>query len=241
MAVIRGIRSEFIKLHHTAFLWIHALIPVLGAALFLLYFALYYKIETDVKMALVLELTSVVFPIIISVVCGMMITLEEKAGNFQGMLSNQNGRAITYLNKLLTAILLGGLSVGLLVILTLCGSTILSLVQLPVRLFTYAALGMFLGVIPLYIIHMFLSVQWGLSVSVFVGVVESLLAVMFSNVNTGIWPFIPCAWSVKIIQNTLSIVNISGMELTIVTALSMIFLLLSFIWFQKWEGRKSFE
>jgi len=79
MPILRGIRSEFIKLRHTAVLWIHILIPVLGAAVFLLYFALYPQVEDSSKMAFVLELTAIVFPVVISVICGMMAALEEKA------------------------------------------------------------------------------------------------------------------------------------------------------------------
>jgi ABC-2 type transport system permease protein len=241
MTVVRGIRSEFIKLRHTAVLWLHFLIPVLGAIIFLLYFALYRNTENMNKMVLVLELTAVVFPIIVSVVCGMMGALEEKAGHFQGMMMSPAGRVMPYLNKLLAAVLLGGISTVLLAGFTVVGSTVFSLAQLSGRVFWGAALAMFLGTIPLYIIHTFLSIQWGLSASVFVGIAESLLAVMFSNVDTVIWPFLPCAWGVKFLQNTLFAVPMPITETGIVIALSAILLILSFVWFGRWEDRKSFE
>lgn len=241
MVIFRGIYSELIKLRHTAVLWLHALIPVLGSAVFLLYFARYRQIKTGTKMALVLELTAVVFPIVVSVICGMMGELEEKTGHFQVMMSNQTGRVMPYLNKLLTAVLLGGFAMALLILVTVTGSTAFSLVQLPYKMFADAALSVLLGTIPLYIIHMFLSIQWGLGASVFVGVAESLLAVMFSNVNTAIWPFIPCSWGIKMLKNTLYAVPASIGDAGIITALSTAFLILSFVWFQRWEGRKSSE
>lgn len=249
MPVLRGVRAEFIKLRHTAVLWLHILIPVVGAGVFLLYFSLYPQVEDSSKLGLVLQLTAVVFPIVIGVVCGMMAALEERAAGFQGMMSNKDGRVIAYVNKLLTAILLGGLSTVLLVAIVMAGSSIFSLTQLSYSAFGLATLGMFLGSMPLYTIHLFLSVKWGLGASVFIGVVESLLSIMFSNVDVAIWPFFPCAWGVKILQNILHAIPTSlwmifdriGVELLIITVLSVAFLLLSFAWFQRWEGRKSFE
>jgi len=248
MSLLRSIRSEFIKLRHTAILWFHILIPVIGSMVFLLYFALYPQVEDNSKMSLVLELTAVVFPVIISVVCGMMAALEEKS-SFQGMMSNKDGRTISYLSKLFTAIFLGGFSTVVLIGMTMSGSSIFSLAQLPSRTFVLGSLGMFIGSVPLYTIHSFLSIKWGLGCSVFIGVVECLLAIMFSNVNAVIWPFVPCTWGVKILQNIIYSASISagliiekmGVAIIIIIVLSVAFLLLSFVWFQKWEGRKSFE
>lgn len=240
MSVLRGIRSEFIKLRHTS--WLHIFIPMIGAAVFLLYFALYPQVEGSSKMAFVLELTAIIFSIVISVVCGMMAAMEEKAAGFQVMISNKDGRIIPYLNKLLTAVLLGGFSTVLLAGITLFGSSILSLAQLSYREFALAALGMFAGSIPLYVIHMFLSMKWGLGGSVFVGVIGSLLSIMFSNVDVAIWSFIPFTWGIKILQNIIHAETTSrGIELPIVFGISAIILFFSFIWFQRWEGRKSFE
>lgn len=248
MSLLRNIRAEFIKLRHTAVLWIHILIPIIGSMVFLLYFALYPQVEDNSKMSLVMELTAVVFPIIISVVCGMMAALEEKT-SFQGVMCNKDGRTISYLSKMLTAIILGGFSTVVLMGITMSGSSIFSLAQIPYGTFALAALGMLIGSMPLYIIHSFISTKWGLGCSVFIGVVECLLAIMFSNVDAAIWPFVPCAWGVKILQNifysasasTWLIIEKMRLEIIIIIVLSVAFLLMSFVWFQKWEGRKSFE
>ena len=242
MPILRGIRSEFIKLRHAAVLWIHILIPVLGAAVFLLYFALYPQVEDSSKMAFVLELTAIVFPVVISVICGMMAALEEKAAGFQGMLSNKDGRTISYLNKLAAAIILGGISTALLVGITFFGISFFSSAQVSYGKFALAALGMFAGSVPLYMIQMCLSIKWGLGGSVFVGVIGSLLSIMFSNVDAAIWPFIPFTWGIRILQNIIHTTTIStGIELSIVIGVSAIILFLSLVWFQRWEGRKSSE
>ena len=249
MAILRGIRSEFIKLHHTSILWLHLLIPLLGAAVFTLYFSLYPTIANEQKMALVLELTATVFPIVISVICGMMATLEEKAAGFQAMLSDRNGRVIPYFNKLATAVLLGVTATTMLISMTLLGLSLISLDQVAYDRFVIAAMGMFIGSIPLYIIQMFLSIKWGLGSSVFVGIIGSLVSIMFSNVETASWVYIPFAWGMKIMQNLiklnpLSINSFEGKfisELGIITIFSFIFLFVSFVWFQRWEQRKSFE
>ena len=241
MSIIRGVRSELLKLCHTAVLWLHVMIPVIGAAVFLLYFALYQNTENIKKAALVLELTAVVFPIIVGMVCGMMSSLEERAGHFQTMMMSPAGRVIPYLNKLFAAISLGGTSTLLLVGLIAAGSNAFSLEHISWEVLFLSAFGMFLGTIPLYVIHMFLSIGWGLGISVFVGVAESMLAVMFSNVDIVTWPFIPCAWGVMFLRNTLFSVTMTMSEIIPIIVLSLVFLLLSFAWFGRWDGRKSAE
>ena len=71
MPILRGVRSEILKLRHTAVLWMHLLLPVFGSAVFLLYFTLYPQEENIRKIFLILELTAIVFPVIISLVCGI--------------------------------------------------------------------------------------------------------------------------------------------------------------------------
>ena len=249
MAILRGVQSECIKLRHTAISWLHLIIPLVGAAVFSLYFLIYSQVTNDQKMALVLELTASIFPIIISVICGMMVNLEEKAGNFQVMLSNKNGRIIPYFSKLITAVMLGGIATTLLVSFTLLGLTLISTDPVPYGKIVFATLGMYLGSIPLYVIYMFISIKWGLGSSVFVGVIGCLVSIMFSNVNVGTWVIIPFAWGVKILQNFIHITPISLSsfsdkfigELGIIVIITLLLLLLSFLWFHKWEGRKTFE
>ena len=244
MAIIRGIHSEFIKLRHTAILWLHLFIPLIGAMVFTFYFIFYPQVTGNQKLSLVLELTAAIFPIVISVVCGMMATLEEKAAGFQVMLSDKNGRVIPYFNKLLTAIILGALAMIVLVSLIGLSLYFTTSNQVAYPRLILGAVGMFIGAIPLYFIQMFLSIRWGLSSSVFVGVIGSLLAIMFSNVDVASWVFIPFAWSMKTMQHLIQVIPLSakfGGELGIIATISLIFLLFSFIWFQRWEGRKSFE
>ncbi len=237
----RGIRSELIKYRRSAILWLHLTLPALGAGIFLLYLALYPHTETIGKMALILELTALALPILVAVVCGMAAMLEEKTDQFQTMMMHSTGRARSYLSKLLTLVLLGALSTMLLIGSILGGSIIFSLTRLVGKIFWQAGAFLFLGTIPLYFIHLFLSLKWGLGASVLVGMAESLLVLMFSNAETFTWPFLPCTWAVKFINVRLFAIPVSKAQVVTIVANFIIYLLLSLVWFRRWEGRKSFE
>ena len=87
MKTIAMVRAELVKLRHTSYWYIHTIIPILGAALFVLYFTLYKNVDEYQRLSFILELTAMIFPLMIGVIVGLIILQEEKASHFQIMLS----------------------------------------------------------------------------------------------------------------------------------------------------------
>ena len=85
---------------------IHGIIPVIGAALFVFYFVFYRSVDGAEKLKLIMELTAMVFPLLISVIVGLNISQEEKSAHFQTLLAVPNRKAV-FLAKLLALFLSG--------------------------------------------------------------------------------------------------------------------------------------
>ena len=106
-----------------------------------------------------------------------------------------------------------------------------------------AAAGMVFCNLIIYILHLFLSFKFGLGLSLFWGVFESLQCILYSNIELkGVARYIPFAWSMNWVQDILSrqIFNY-GTEKIWIAALTTGGLLLTLLWFSHWEGRKNYE
>ena len=106
-----------------------------------------------------------------------------------------------------------------------------------------AAAGMAFCNFIIYILHLFLSFKFGLGLSLFWGVFESLQCILYSNIELkGVARYIPFAWSMNWVQDILSrqIFNY-GTEKIWIAALTTGGLLLTLLWFSHWEGRKNYE
>ena len=101
------INSEFIKVKHTSYWKLHIFLPVIGALLYIAYFAIYSTVPVLNKENFLLELTATVFPLVISIVTGLNSSLEERASHFQCILSSK--KRISIWNGKLTFLILTGL------------------------------------------------------------------------------------------------------------------------------------
>ena len=90
MGFIYALRSEQEKTKHTSYWAIHFCVPVMGALIFLAYYSLYASTADSKKLKMILEITTTVFPLLISVIVGLNVTLEEKASHFQTLLAVPN-------------------------------------------------------------------------------------------------------------------------------------------------------
>ena len=71
MGIIALVRADFLKQRHTSYWGIHTVIPIAVAILFVFYFLLYQNADELNKLRLLLELTSLVFPLLIRVIGGL--------------------------------------------------------------------------------------------------------------------------------------------------------------------------
>ncbi|MFZ2264173.1 MAG: hypothetical protein WAV63_10880, partial [Trichococcus flocculiformis] len=103
----------------------------------------------------------------------------------------------------------------------------------------------------LYILHLFLSFRFSKSVSIGVGIAESLVAALFlTGMGDGRWPFLPSSWSIRFIgsllmkyQNTGSILLDQDLKLGIIISIVLTFLsfTIMLVWFKNWEGSRTEE
>lgn len=73
-------------------------VPVMGALLFLAYYSQYASTEDSKKLKMILEITTTFFPLLISVIVGLNVALEEKASHFQTLLAVPNRHKICLQN-----------------------------------------------------------------------------------------------------------------------------------------------
>ena len=90
MGFIYALRSEQEKTKHTSFWAIHFCVPVMGALLFLAYYSQYASTADSKKLKMILEITTTFFPVLISVIVGLNVALEEKASHFQTLIAVPN-------------------------------------------------------------------------------------------------------------------------------------------------------
>ena len=192
IALLRCIKSDFYKLRHTSIPWIHLLIPLAGAFMFLAYYRL-SSWDTVKKISGYLEVLAIAFPLLIGIISGIVIEQEEQAGNFQTLLCSTKSKCTTYLSKLIILLLLGSFSITLAV-----GVFALGFHVLPYLFYLKAGVALIIGNIFLYILHVFISLQFGKGASAGLGVAGSLIsALMLTGLGDYIWYFVPWAWSVR--------------------------------------------
>ena len=240
MNFIYAVRSEWEKTKHTPFWAIHFCVPVIGAMLFLIYYRLYGSTADSKKFKMISELTATVFPLLISVIVGLNISLEEKASHFQTLFAIPN-RYKSILAKLTYLYGSGIFALAFLFLLFVIGIHLLGIADtVPHGMLIDAAVGIAFCNLIIYLLHLFLSLRFGLGLSLFWGVFESLQCILYSNIKLkGITRYIPFSWSITWIQDILNRqFRGYGTEKIWITALTAVGLFLILLWFSHWEGRK---
>lgn len=243
---IRCIRSDCYKFKHTSMLWIHILIPLILSCLFLAYYSVSPWNSTS-KISAFLEAIGVGFPLIIGLISSKAVEQEGQAGSFQGMLCTIKSRALVYTSKLILLILMGTFSVILAIGVFACGFKTVSF-----GVYLKAAGILTAGSIFIYILHLFISLQYGRGASIGLGIGESLIAALaLTGLGDGRWYYIPCTWGARLCDYLVYVLEnpsttaIANREiekgLLIVLFASCVAFGASVIWFRKWEGRKSYD
>lgn len=243
MRLTYAVRSELIKMKHTPFRVIHLCLPVMGSLLFVIYYLLYSSTTDYKKLKMILELTATIFPLLISVIISLNVTLEEKASHFQTLLAVPNRHKIL-LAKLACLYDAGIIALSFLFLLFTLGIQLIGIAD-SVQLVTLikAVAGIAFCNLIIYILHLFLSFKFGLGLSLFWGVFESLQCILYSNIELkGIAWYIPFAWSMNWVRDSLNNqLFIHKIEWVWIAALTTGALLLALLWFSHWEGRKNYE
>lgn len=242
------IRSDFYKIKHTWLPWVYVMVPLLYV---LLIYAAYLftgmsRLSKEDITKSYLEILGAAFPVVIGFITAKVIDMEAEAGHFQIMLTGVSSRVKSYLGKLLSLILCALFSVMLTQIFFAVCFRNHSMYELFIELLLIMA-----GCLPLYLIHIWVSLQFGGGASIGLGVLETLSAFLFmSNIGDAIWYYFPASWSSRLcvsylLRNTVPDKTFFSGEFIkwSVTAIPIVLILLtgSLIWFYFWDGRTSIE
>lgn len=249
MQMLRLIHSDFIKIRKTSLLWIHVIVPLLGILLFFSY-ALLRHADADTIMKPYIEVLGITYPFLTALICSFIADQEAEAGNFKELLGTCYGRTKCMSSKLLLVFILGLFSV----VLTVYGLEGLFIIWGKgagdiFRYLSFVIFLLFVTQIVLYLLHMFLSFQFGKGASIAAGIAEILIsALMLTGLGDRIWQFIPFSYGVRITGIYLCIyengdkskIMLAQWNQGIIYGLSIIILsfLLFFLWFSRFEGRK---
>lgn len=245
----RLLKADIMKLKSTQMLWIHFYIPILGLIIFLSYYS-FSSWDSFNKVLAYLQALGITFPIVIGIITSMVVEQEAMAGDFQNILTNNGMKSLPLISKCILFISLGFLATLLSLIGFYMGFSFIDTNIFPITIYLAIAL-IFLGSsIFEYTLHFFLSFRFSKSISIGVGIVESLVAALFlTGMGDGRWPFFASSWSSRFISYLLikyeSINNyidpllnpgiVIAITATIISFIAMI------IWFTKWEGARSEE
>lgn len=247
--LFRYLRGERLKMKHTILPGFHAAVPLLGILLFLLYYrGTAYSRQSELSGYIMVLTTA--FPLIISIVCVLSVSMEEK-NHFQVFL----GTAVKKRNAFLAKwFILSGMGLGA-VILAVFGfmagySFILGKDKFDFGLCSAVSVCMWLCGQGQYVIHLYLNLSGGKSISMCAGAAESLVsALMLTGLGDGIWPFLPCAfggrWEDCLLKgwfagraNAKPLYPYYGRILLINIVVMAGIIGLSAVWFYFYEGRR---
>lgn len=249
-AFIRGIYAEILKMRHTFLFPFYLGIPILGCAVFLLYFQ-FSGGNGRGQISGYMEVIGAALPFAVSIVCSGNIRLEEQ-NHFQVLLGGPAARWKGLAVKFLALAGLGFLATAGAAVLFGAGYRLL-----PAGAGQYLSAGaylklgavLFLGSVPLYLEHLFLNLAFSGTVSQCTGVAQSLLAALFlTGLGDGRWQFFPCAWSARgtvlalngVYQEPLGNIYDSEVRKTALICLLLLVLICAIIglWYHYYEGRQ---
>ncbi len=239
MTIIREFFSNFTKIKRTSIILLHLLLPIVVTTLFLVYYAFAgYRIIPDVRLFFVM--VQICYPIFVSIVVPILINLDRNINNIQNALGLVESRRSVYLGKLFFLLFLSAISM---IIYELC-------FYVGVNLFldiNITHFGLYLVIfyiflfssLFLYLLHIPIAFRFGSSISVLLGISGTILAGFFENaIGDKIWPIIPWEWGVRFLKNHFHFSNapifLGIISLIIITS---IVLVLSLLWFSRWEGK----
>ncbi|MEI4801607.1 lantibiotic immunity ABC transporter MutG family permease subunit [Bacillus sp. FJAT-51639] len=245
----RVLRADFLKMKGTIFYWIHIVMPIIGIVLFLSYYS-FSKVDSISKVPGYIQVLSMTFPLLISVVCSLIVEQESLAGNFTELLSTEYGKRKAFISKVCLLLICGFCSAIVAVVGFAAGfHFLLGQNELPLSFYFEISFVLFGCQIFIYLFHLFLNFRFSKGASIGIGIIESLLvALMHTGLGEVIWKYIPCAWGMRLSNSffayrlnpdsfhALQVDTQMGVVMCI--CFTIIAFIMSLIWFSFYEGRK---
>lgn len=192
---LRCVKAEYYKHKHSAFLYIHIVVPVLYALVFAGYFRMAAWNDLE-EAGFCLGAIAIAFPFIIGIVTGMTAQTERQAGHFQVLLGVIPSRTAAYIGKLVFLMFFAcvaiAISFGLFAVLNR---------NMPPALYLKSCLHLLIMNLPVYMIHLLVAFHFGMGASMGFGIAGTLIsALMQTGLGDHVWLFIPWAWGVRVVD-----------------------------------------
>ncbi len=245
--MINIVKSEIYRVRHTWIPWVHIILPAFYSILFFVA-AKVTGMKNLANYDIIknyLVILGGVFPIICGAITYKSIDMEADAGNFQVMLQAKS-RVKAYTGKIISLIIgfLFSSSFAILIFLVLFGNQRTG--DYIVELFLIT-----IGALPIYLIHLWVSLKFGGGATICLGFVETLMALLaMTGLGDKIWYFIPCTWSSRLSatyilgKNVTNNVHLYGeFEKWAIFGIPIfiIILVVPLIWFNRWDGKSSVD
>lgn len=244
---VRLFQSELYKLLRSPLAYIHLFVPILGIIVFLAYYTISSWDEPE-KVSAYLQILAMIFPVLIAVIMTITAEIEAQAGLFQGFLTIPCKKSAIHMVKLIVLFILGFSAtlmavVGFGLLFRWMGN-----ISFSSSFYIKAAVLLYLGNIPLYMLHYMLSFTFPKGMGLGLGMVGSLLsALLLTGLGDRIWYYLPWSISIRMCSIFLEneVKNGIFMEWTgienglgfMITASIFLFLLFIF-WSARWETPK---
>lgn len=238
MTILREFFSNFTKIKRTPVILLHLLPPIVITTLFFVYYASGgYHLISDVRLFFVI--LQICYPIFVSIVVPILINLDRNNG-IQNALGLVASRSSVYLGKLLFLLFLSAINM---IIYELCFyvgvNFFLNISMVPFGSYPVIFCIFLFSNLFLYLLHVLIAFRFGSSISVLIGISGTILAGYFENaIGDKIWPFIPWEWSVRFLENYFNFSNVPVFPgIIALLMMTSIVLVLSLLWFSRWEGK----
>jgi len=203
---------------------------------------------------------AIILPIGIALISALICEQEENAGNFNGLLSIPASRTKIYISKLITLILIITIDIIVSTIMMVGGLRfILHMESIDYKIFLQGSLFISFASIALCSLDLLISFMFGMGASIGIGAMGVLIAAILGATPVGdkVWEIIPWTYPARI--GLLPGVFINGVYIPTSTTASeyfnvqfqkgilsigIFFILitaLGIIWFERWEGKKSYD
>lgn len=250
----RSLCGEFKKRKRSLYLLLHLGIPLVLPAILIVYFlSRKVPINPEASYIIFFELIGVGTPVMISIICGIVADTESEAGHFQNMLGVFHGRITTFLSQ--TTMMILSYMVAMLFIITIYTLSLKYLVGVPDVYFTLSYLtGIIFAITAIfqYFFYQFIGYKYGMGICSMFGFGGMIIAALcLTTLGDEVWFILPWAWLNRFSEYLWGYWNLmdtkkvhpsmlltEGVSFLILTS-GMI--LLSIVWFSKWEGRKTNE
>lgn len=247
MEFLRLIGAECLKMRRTILPLIHVSVPVAVSILFLGYYSFAPWSEQS-QISVYVEVLGVALPFLISMICAAAVELETE-NHFQVFLGVVQGRKRVLAAKWLVLLGLGLFALSLAVGIFAAGYYyLLGKNSLTLGLCVTLTGVLWVGSISLYMWHLFLNLRFSKTISMGIGIGETLISALFlTGLGDGRWQYVPAGFSARgsseLLYFRLAMQTGNGMtgellkKMECCLLITVLLCVIIFLWFQFYEGR----